>query len=92
MSQHHLNTTAPLLDDRDVVWHESPPPFPRLQPLPRLSDEEWLALNRVFGKVHFVYDGHGFPHLSVLTESGTMGDSIESLRALMEPSAGAEQA
>jgi len=41
--------------------------------------------------VHFVYDGNGFPYLSVLTESGTMCDSAERLRALMEPNAGAEQ-
>ncbi len=92
MSQQHIDTTAPLLDDRDVVGHEPLPPFPRLQPPPRLSDEEWQALNRAFGKVHFVYDGHGFPYLSVLTESGTMCDSAERLRALMEPNAGAEQA
>lgn len=92
MSQQHIDTTAPLLDARDVVGHEPPPPFPRLQPPPRLSDEEWQALNRAFGKVHFVYDGNGFPYLSVLTESGTMCDSAERLRALMEPNAGAEQA
>ena len=92
MSQQHIDTTAPLLDDRDVVGHEPLPPFPRLQPPPRLSDEEWQALNRAFGKVHFVYDGNGFPYLSVLTESGTMCDSAERLSALMEPNAGAEQA
>ncbi len=92
MSQQHINSTVPLLDNGDVVGHEPPPPFPRLQPPPCLSDEEWRALNRAFGKVHFVYDENGFPRLSVLTESGAMGDSVESLRALLEPNAGAEQA
>ncbi len=79
--------TPPVSGYDDVVSHESPPTFRRLQSPPTLSDEQRQALNRAFGKVHFAYDEHGFPYLSVLTESGAMCDSVERLRALMEPSA-----
>ncbi|MBP6744441.1 hypothetical protein KA344_04375 [bacterium] len=83
--------TPPVSGHDDVVFHEPPPSFPRLQPPPTLSDEQWQALGRAFGPVHFVYDENGFPYLSLLTESGTMCDSAERLRALMEPGAIAEQ-
>ncbi|MDP3506537.1 MAG: hypothetical protein Q8T09_00975 [Candidatus Melainabacteria bacterium] len=71
----------------DVVSHEPPPSFLKLQPPPTLSDEQWQALGRTVGPVHFVYDKNGFPYLSLLTESGTMSDSVERLQALLEPSA-----
>lgn len=91
MNSQHSSTTPPGLVCDEVVFHEPPPAFPRLQPPPILSDEQWQALGCAFGPVHFVYDENGFPHLSLLTESGTMCDSVERLRALMEPGASAEQ-
>ncbi|MBP9091057.1 hypothetical protein KBI23_08510 [bacterium] len=91
MTSQHASTAVPGFVFDDVVFHEPPPSFPRLQPPPVLSDVEWQALGRAFGPVHFAYDEHGFPYLSLLTESGTMCDSAEHLRALMEPGASAEQ-
>lgn len=87
MSSQNGSTAVPGLVYDDVVFHEPPPSFLKLQPPPVLSDEEWQALGRAFGPVHFVYDRNGFPYLSLLTESGTMCDSVERLQALLEPSA-----
>lgn len=87
MSSQNVIATPPVFPYGDVVFHEPPPSFLQLQPPPILSDEEWQALNRAFGKVHFAYDEHGFPYLSLLTESGAMCDSVERLQALLEPSA-----